>query len=303
MAVNNAINLKSAGVAGVVGDGSYIANAVTNHSVLLGGSTNATITSLTNGTTGQVLTANTGADPSWGAVTGTISPSTNFILYDDFIGSVLGSTTGYDNFMLPWKNRVSGSSGVSTTSLTTTAGRPGVFQNVSLSIGDNSGIMMQSLSDDTSGCMVLGGGSITLNWVVNVVTLSTVTNRFILRCGLGDTFNADQANGVYFEYSDNENSGKWIGKTASASTRSSANSNNTVSAGAWVNLQITINSAASSVSFYVNGTEITNSPLSTNIPTAQITPFFDVQRTAGSISAGQVLVDYFYLNQTFSSTR
>lgn len=37
---------------------------LTDHSVLLGAGT-STITSLTNGTTGQVLTANTGADPTW----------------------------------------------------------------------------------------------------------------------------------------------------------------------------------------------------------------------------------------------
>ena len=84
-------------------------------------------------------------------------------------------------------------------------------------------------------------------------------------------------NGIYFNYASGTNSGKWVGKTANASSRSSANSNNTVVAGQWDRLKIVVNSAATSVSFFVNGTEITNSPLAANIPTASIGMFATCQ--------------------------
>lgn len=55
---------------------------LTDNSVLLGSGT-APITPLTNGTTGQVLTANTGADPSWGPAPGS--------------GDVVGPASSTDN--------------------------------------------------------------------------------------------------------------------------------------------------------------------------------------------------------------
>lgn len=50
--------------------------SVTQHDVLIGGA-NGAISSLTNGTTGQVLTASTGADPSWSALPFTQLPWTD----------------------------------------------------------------------------------------------------------------------------------------------------------------------------------------------------------------------------------
>lgn len=52
--------------------GPYTPATYTIHGVLLGQGTSS-ITSLTNGTTGQVLTANTGADPSWQAAAVTVT--------------------------------------------------------------------------------------------------------------------------------------------------------------------------------------------------------------------------------------
>lgn len=66
-------------------------SGTTNHDVLLGNATGS-INSLTNGTTGQILTANTGADPSWSSTlptgsltfqedTGTAQPAAGIIIF------------------------------------------------------------------------------------------------------------------------------------------------------------------------------------------------------------------------------
>ena len=69
---------------------------LTNHSVLLGEGT-STITSLANGTTGQVLTATTGSNPSWqnAATSGvTLTPDSGGALGPSSTFSILGQQAG-----------------------------------------------------------------------------------------------------------------------------------------------------------------------------------------------------------------
>ncbi len=71
MATNNAVNLKTAGVVGYDGAGTFVGNAVTNHAVQVGGATTSALTQLSVGTNGQVLLGSTGADPVFATLTGT----------------------------------------------------------------------------------------------------------------------------------------------------------------------------------------------------------------------------------------
>jgi hypothetical protein len=64
MAANNSINISSAGLVNYDGSSTFSGVTLTQHSVLAGGASNS-ITSIANGTTGQVLTATTSSDPSW----------------------------------------------------------------------------------------------------------------------------------------------------------------------------------------------------------------------------------------------
>jgi len=67
MATNNAVNISAAGIVKYDGAGTFSADTVTNHSVLIGGSSNA-ITSLAL-TNGQLPIGSTGADPSAATLT------------------------------------------------------------------------------------------------------------------------------------------------------------------------------------------------------------------------------------------
>ena len=259
----------------------------------------ATFSGIDGSTAGKVLTSNgTLVAPSFQAATP--MPSATLVSVDDFIGvsyvSSASSVYGVESWF------VSGT-GMNVEGGQTSA-HPGVLMFPSGNIASgNSGIFLGNNSGAISQNIVLGGGALTVNWVIETETLSTVTDRYSFRVGLGDTAAADQVNGVYFEYSDNLNSGQWVGKTASASSRNSSNSNVAAVNNAYVNLGISINAAASSVTFSINGVAISGGPIAATIPTAAITPFFDVTRVSGTVLANAVRADLYYLSQTLTTPR
>lgn len=97
-----AITINGSGIVNTSASGGTItinAPSVTNHCVLLGGSANA-ITSLTNGTTGQVLTAVTGSDPVWSATsTTTFLQATRSTNTARVTGSGANYTVVFDNIV------------------------------------------------------------------------------------------------------------------------------------------------------------------------------------------------------------
>ncbi len=289
------------GTALVAGGGTGNTSA-TAYAVLCGGttSTGAYQSIASVGTTGQVLTSNgASALPTFQAAGGgSGGGSTSLILYDDFTSIWKSSTSGLSGaypYYCP-----QGSPSFNPDSTNITSGHPGMITNASFSsdvsvfLGGNitqSGIYMP---------IILGGGVLTLNWIIKIITLSISSPRYVLRCGLGDTFDADQVNGVYFEYSDNINSGNWNIKTASSSTRTTTNTSVSVTA-AFHNLQLVVNAAASSVTFSIDG--VSQTPITTNIPTTAVTVFLDAVGVTGTTAAGSFSIDAFYLNQTLTTPR
>jgi hypothetical protein len=211
---------------------------------------------------------------------------------DDFIAAT--GATGAVNSQLGWTQASTGSLSFVNTAGTIDNGHPGNMISVT-GTGTNT---LQGFSG-----VILGGGIITLSWVFKITTLSNGTNRYVLRMGLGDTVSAsDQTNGVYFEYSDNINSGDWNYKTASASTRTTDTSTTVVTTG-WHNAQMVINAAASSIAFSVDGVSL-GVPITTNIPTTAIQPLFYINSTVGAGTGNSnIYVDLFYMNQVLTTAR
>lgn len=258
------------------------------------------------GSSGQVLTSNgAGTLPTWQASGGSsFNPLTTVQIVEDFLGFCTNNAGGFlyaGNY--GWYSGQASTFSGSSTSVE--SGHPGVISVGALLSGNFVPMIMgRSNSAPFAISFVLGGGAITANWIIKTPILSVANPRYIFRFGLGDTIsNSDQANGVYFEYSDNINSGNWVGKTASSSVRSTANGTIAAETTSWHNFQISINAAATSISYFIDGVEIANSPLTTNIPTAQISPFFFMSCTAGTTTTNSVLVDLFYLTQTLTSSR
>jgi|GEM_PF-2048779 hypothetical protein len=273
--------------------------------------TSGGVPQLTALTDGQVLIGSTAGSPVGATITAgagtTITSASNAItvtafnpnavvaIRDDFIGIVDPSTTTLTSGLI-WNLSPASAWGAIAA---TENGHPGIIRSSSAT---NTASFFLNLSpvNTTQGTFILGGGVLTLNWVFKIVNLSTGTNRYTIRIGMGDTNGADQVNGCYFEYSDNINSGNWNIKTASASTRTTTSSSTAVTTG-WHNAQISINAAASSVTFTMDGVSLGS--IATNIPTTAILCMFDETYSAGSIATGTFIIDLFYLTQVLTTPR
>lgn len=111
--------------------------------------------------------------------------------------------------------------------------------------------------------ILLGGGEVVFQAVLQIPTLSDGTNRFHLIVGLYDTVTIagvqNQVDSVAFVYDNGTvmtssgGGGNWQCMTTSNSSRTFADSTVAVTTG-WVNLKIVVNAAASSAKFYIDGT-------------------------------------------------
>ncbi len=249
---------------------------------------------VTAGTSGNVLTSD-GTNWTSSANSGAFAPNSIVNLWDDFTAAYSGIDGNATHLVsqLVWR----GTTSLFFTPTTSSGANPGVVGNIATTTAS------QLVSGNPAQQIFLGSGAISINWVIKVATLSSASPRYTLYVGLGDLSTAESANGVYFAYSDNLNSGNWVGKTAAASSRSSANSAIAVVNNAFVNLGITINAAGTSASFFVNGTQIANSPLSSNLPTLGVTPLIVVASGGSSVAANSVVVDLFYMTITLTTPR
>lgn len=251
---------------------------------------------VTSSTSGNVVTSNGSNFISQNA--SGFSPNSSVQFFDDFISFQRASPLAYGQLgwstVGTWHERTSGVSN----------NNPGVLDN-NLFAGDGSTYFSLFLGQPSDGLgIILGGGTFSMNWVIEVATLSTSAKRYTLQCGLLNTQSVSTAtSGIYFSYNDSSNSGRWVCSTLSASSGTSSNSSTTVINSAFVNLGISVNAAASSVSFTVNGVSIVTA-ITTNIPTVALIPFLGVQVGNGiNISAVSFLVDLFYMNYSLTNPR
>lgn len=253
---------------------------------------------------GRTLTAGTGISISNGDGTAgnptitnisSFTPNSTIQLFDDFIGSFPSAPLTSN---LPW---ITGGFAWFNANTTGDSGHPGVISSTSLTSSSQFLFLGMTVGNAVSAQIILGGGAITLNWVIKLATLSTGTNTYTLRCGLGDTKSADEVNGVYFEYTNGTNSGQWQFKTAAASSRTTSSSAIAADT-SYHNFSITINAAGTSCAFFIDGVSL-GTAIATNIPTAGITPFVDIVWSAGTIPALSVLVDLMYFTQTLTTPR
>lgn len=287
----------------VVAGGGTGTTSFTAYSVITGGTTSTGALQNVSGvgTSGQVLTSNgAGTLPTWQTSNSSFVPNSTINIFDDFIGTQPNLNTSFSSQTVHWK--LSGTAGISFNG--TISGDLITHPGIIAVAGKASPADIQlSLQQGGLGTFPfkLGGGALTLNWVTNIVTLSTGTNRYTLIVGLTDvTGGVDETNGVYFKYSDNVNSGNWQIITANGGVRTTTNTAVAASTG-WHNLQISVNAAASSVTFTIDG--VAQTAIVTNIPTAAITPTWSVNVSAGSLATDSLEIDLMYLTYTLTTPR
>lgn len=249
---------------------------------------------LANGTTGQVLTATTGAPPSW-ATPGGVNPFATVTYCDDFLGS---NSTSATVSSFTFRTLVNGGTMTTTNG---TADHPGILQlNTGVSATGEVCILSQPLG------LLFGGGVTTYEAVVNIPTLSDGTETFTARFGFGDQGSGGGAitDGAWFEYTHSVNSGNWTINTSSNSSPTSANTSTAVGTG-WVRLKVECNAAGTSMAFYVNGSQVTNSPITTTIPTGASRNFgvMASMLKSNGTTLRAANIDLIYLNIALTNTR
>lgn len=162
------------------------------------------------------------------------------------------------------------------------------------------------ITASTSGvdAFVLGGGRLSVNIVFDLGTLSTALNSYTTYIGLIDSTSAlaDVApvDGLYFQYTDSVNGGRWQIVSTQSGVSTVADSGVLATTG-FHNFGIVVNPNASSVNYYIDGTLIVSGPLTTNIPTAGISPAMVGIDPLGTMP--DQFLDLIYFEQVFTLAR
>lgn len=139
-------------------------------------------------------------------------------------------------------------------------GRVGV---VSLVTGTTTTGYATRLSSNTT-VIVFGSGEMVVEQGVRLEDLSDGTDTYTFRAGFLDASNGDPTDGCFFRYAHTENSGNWTLVCRSNGTETTADSSIAVAVDTWYALRVVVNSDASSVEFFINGTSA--GTIATNIP-------------------------------------
>lgn len=226
--------------------------------------------------------------------------NSQIVMVDDFVSNHL---TGGQYGIYQWFDQQTNS-----TDVNSTAGHPGIITLITdpgngdlnqLQMGYNDGPPLDN-------SFILGGGVLTMQMLIQIPTLSVVGQRFTISFGIGTgdgiSVVSTQPDGLYFTYSDNVNSGKWVINASASSVSTTANTNSTVDT-SWHMYKIIVNAAGTSASFYIDGVQVANSPIATNIPTVNpITPYLNVIKSVGA-SNSSVQIDLFTLTYNLTTPR
>jgi hypothetical protein len=179
-----------------------------------------------------------------------------------------------------------------------TSTNPGLEQ---LNPGQTSAFLV--ITDPAGGTdsFAFGAGEISMNWVYDLVNLSTNANNYTIYIGLmlaaESSTSTVPTSGVYFQYNHNVNSGKWQIVTANASVYTVINTNIFAATG-FHNFGITVNPTGTSVDYFINGINVSANPITTNIPSIPLSPSILVLTSAGTIPLQQVDLWYYTQNLT-----
>ena len=89
--------------------------------------------------------------------------------------------------------------------------------------------------------------------IINLPVLSTSSERFVFESGFSDNRGGVPTDGVFIQYSDNINSGKFFGVCYNNNVATTVDLTITVAANTWYKLKTVVN-ADRSIDFYIDGT-------------------------------------------------
>ncbi len=268
------------------------------------------ISKLGIGSAGQVLTVNGGATaPQWSTPSPTASGSTTTILFNDFMSIHAAGVANITNTFVPMDDMVGFSSAATalvrnTAPSSTDVNHPGIMQLFSNAAGVAAGAAYCNVGSSagavTSGSMNFTGGVVTLEAVVRVPALGTGAT-YRVGFGSANVGVTTPTKKAYFEYV-GAASGQWTYQAAGTGS-TSANVGSTFAANQWMKLTITVDAAASSITFQKDSDTPVTQSTAANIPVATdlLCPF--LANVGSAVSSRNLDVDYIKVTKTFSTPR
>jgi hypothetical protein len=225
-----------------------------------------------------------------------LSRRTMSMLFTDFMGRT-GSVFSTEGFQ--WGTQ-SASGGVQADQASE-ASHPGI-NRLSTGATSASGYFGFDTASSNNSLYLLNDGTLYWEWCIRIPTLSDATNRFIVHVGCAAANVSVSTEMFSIRYSDNVNSGKFLGVCRSASSETTVDTGITVVANTWYRVGALMNANATSAQFYVDGVA-TGTAVTTNIPTNTTRLGGGIYKTVGAAAARTMDVDYTYYLKTFTTTR
>ncbi len=177
-----------------------------------------------------------------------------------------------------------------------TSNNPGI-------ISGNTGISTHnSLTTSNSANFLLGGSDLSINWVLDLGTLSDNTNRYVFRVGISNfdmSYFTNPTRGCYFQYSDDVNSGNWQLVCVDGGIETIINTAISATIG-FHGFGVVVNSIGTSATFYYDGAFV--GTILDDIPlTEAVSPFVLSENILGSTPFHYI--DLFYYTQVLTNAR
>lgn len=223
-------------------------------------------------------------------------PDYSTLLFDDFIANTAAGNIGFTTAA----SGTGAAASKTTTGVDSTYKAAGVVQLATGTTATGRCSLHLGLAD-----LATGYSEYRACWNVGFSTLSTGTERYQVAAGFGDdtgaTLLAQQTDGCYFRYDDSA-SANWICVSSQASTRTETTTGVAVSNLQFQKLEVVINAAGSSVSFYID--DVLVATHGTNVPGVSqfFGPIAKIMKSVGTTSR-LFYLDYFKQETTWSAQR
>jgi hypothetical protein len=180
------------------------------------------------------------------------------------------------------------------------ANHPGVLE---LDTGTNSSgqsaLWLQNPANSTTVSprwVIDSSNSMDVRWLIYVPTLPTVAQNFSMAAGLSAS--SDLNNRIQGGLTHDGSNVVWRLTTVSGGTPTATTCTGTPVAATWYEVRLV--ATTGNIEMFINGSSVGSH--TTNIPTTGMTPFANLQKTAGT-TARQARVDYVRVAQSFSGGR
>lgn len=246
----------------------------------------------------QELTAG-GALSITNQVISALDPTKRVYIYDDFINgsSVSGAAAAGSFFRCNASGTGSGCNSVITSSnAVADTNTVGVWEVTTGTTTTGAGLLTSAGggSGTAAGASVLitGGERLKVRFFVPTASDGTNTfNTFIGFCNI--IVSGSCADGLWISWDNNSNTHWIVNSIKTTGGSNSVASNLVATANAWHTAEIVVNSDATSVAFYIDGAELSSSPLTTAIPTTVRTFIIPLKvQSSASTNAEVADIDY-----------